>query len=152
MIHLITKLLFKAALRRSLELLPFSALVPVQTRSPPASQDWFMLNSVSDPHKFSAEPDPGSQKCPYRSRPSNFLFGSGSKGSKNLGRQLIPKKFQLKFSKWHKHQCFRSGWIRVFSPIRIRFLKVRIRPLINLSDLNDDFDKVLEEPDQKRQC
>ena len=31
-------------------------------------------------------------------------------------------------------------------------LKVRIRPFINLCDLNDGFDKVLEEPDQKRQC
>ena len=28
----------------------------------------------------------------------------------------------------------------------------RIHPLINLCDLNDDFGKVLEEPDQKRQC
>ena len=41
-----------------------------------------------------------------------------------------------------------------FLPIRIRVLKVRIRirPLINLWDLNDGFDKVLEEPDQKGQC
>ena len=40
-----------------------------------------------------------------------------------------------------------------FSPIqiRIRGLKVRIRPLINFWDLNDGFDKVLEEPDQKQQ-
>ena len=36
-------------------------------------------------------------------------------------------------------QCFWAGsrWIQVFSPIRIRVLKVRIRPLINLWDLND---------------
>ena len=42
--------------------------------------------------------------------------------------------------------CFGSGsgWIRVFSPIRVRVLKVRIRTLINLWDLNDGFDKVLE--------
>ena len=32
-------------------------------------------------------------------------------------------------------QCSGSGWIRVFSPIRIR-------PLIDLWDLNDGFDKV----------
>ena len=31
-------------------------------------------------------------------------------------------------------------------------LKVRICPLINLWDLNDGFDKILEEPDQKGQC
>ena len=31
-------------------------------------------------------------------------------------------------------------------------LKVRIRPFINLCDLNDGCEKVLEEPDQKRQC
>ena len=53
-------------------------------------------------------------------------------------------------------QCFGSGsgWIRVFSPIwiRIRVLKVRICTLINLWDLNDGFDTVLEEPDQKGQC
>ena len=36
--------------------------------------------------------------------------------------------------------------------IRIRVLKVRIRPFINLCDLNDGFDKVLEVPDQKGQC
>ena len=28
-------------------------------------------------------------------------------------------------------------------------VRIRIRPLINLWDLNDGFDKVLEEPDQK---
>ena len=41
-----------------------------------------------------------------------------------------------------------------FSPIRIRVLKVwiRIHPLINSWDLNDGFDKFLEEPDQKGQC
>ena len=50
------------------------------------------------------------------------------------------------------YQCFGSGWIWVFSPIRIRVLKVQIRPLVNLQDLNDGFDKVLEEPDQKGQC
>ena len=52
------------------------------------------------------------------------------------------------------NQCFGSGsgWIRVFSTIRIRVLKVRIRPFINLCDPNEGFDKVLEEPDQKRQC
>ena len=44
-------------------------------------------------------------------------------------------------------QCFGSGGIRVFSTIRIR-----MRPLINLWDLNDGFDKVSEEPDQKGQC
>ena len=49
-------------------------------------------------------------------------------------------------------QCFGSGWIQVFSLIWIRVLKVRICPLINLWDLNDGFDKVLEEPDQKGQC
>ena len=50
-------------------------------------------------------------------------------------------------------QCFGSGWIWGFSPIRIRVLKVRIRirPFINLCDLNDGFEKVLEEPDQNRQ-
>ena len=37
-----------------------------------------------------------------------------------------------------------------FFAVRIRVLKVRIRPFINLSDLNDGFGKVLEEPDQKR--
>ena len=44
--------------------------------------------------------------------------------------------------------------IRVFSPIRIRVLKVRIRsrPFINLWDLNDGYEKVLEEPDQNGQC
>ena len=31
-------------------------------------------------------------------------------------------------------------------------LKSPNRPFINLCDINDDFDKVLEEPDQKRQC
>ena len=60
-----------------------------------------------------------------------------------------------------KNGCFGtgSGWIRVFSPIRIRVLKFRIRvlkfrirPLINLWDLNDGFDNVLEEPDKKGQC
>ena len=30
------------------------------------------------------------------------------------------------------------------------FSLIQIRPFINLSDLNDGFDKVLEEPDQKR--
>ena len=55
-------------------------------------------------------------------------------------------------------QCFGSGseWILVFSPIWIRVLKVRIRirPLINLWDLNDGtgIDKVFEEPDQKEHC
>ena len=43
-------------------------------------------------------------------------------------------------------------WIRVFSLIRIRVLKVRIRPLINLWYLNDVYYKVLEEPDHKGQC
>ena len=42
-----------------------------------------------------------------------------------------------------------SELIRIF--LMIRVLKVRIRPFKNLSDLNDGFDKVLEEPDQKRQ-
>ena len=38
-----------------------------------------------------------------------------------------------------------------FSPIRISVLKVRIRirPCINLCDLNDGLDKVLEKPDKK---
>ena len=53
-------------------------------------------------------------------------------------------------------QCFGSGsrWLQVYSQIRIRVLKfrIRIRPFINLCDLNDRFDNVLEEPDQKRQC
>ena len=40
----------------------------------------------------------------------------------------------------------------VFFLIWIRVLKVRIRPFINLSDLNYGYDKVLEEPDQKRPC
>ena len=31
-------------------------------------------------------------------------------------------------------------------------LKVRIRPFINLCDLNDGFYKVVEEPDEKGQC
>ena len=47
-------------------------------------------------------------------------------------------------------KCFGSRCIRVYSPIRIRVLEVRIRPFINLCDLNDGFDKVLEEPDQKK--
>ena len=42
------------------------------------------------------------------------------------------------------YQCFEfwSGWIRVFSPIRFRTLKTRIRicPLTNQWDLNDVFD------------
>ena len=51
-------------------------------------------------------------------------------------------------------QCFGSGsgWIRVFSPNRIRVLKVQIRPFLNLCDLKDGFDKVLEEPGQKGHC
>ena len=48
-------------------------------------------------------------------------------------------------------KCFGSRCIRVYSPIRIRVLEVRIRPFINLCDLNDGFDKVLEEPEQKGQ-
>ena len=31
-------------------------------------------------------------------------------------------------------------------------VRIRIRPFINLCDLNDGFDKFLKEPDQKRQC
>ena len=40
-----------------------------------------------------------------------------------------------------------------FLPILIRFFKVQIRicPFVNLYDLNDGFDKDLEEPDQKGQ-
>ena len=77
---------------------------------------------------------------------SACLFGSGS-NPKQVGygfATLIIGKCM--------DQCFGSGWNRVFSPIRIRVLKVRIRPFINLCDLNDGFDKVLEEPDQKGQC
>ena len=68
----------------------------------------------------------------------------------NFYAEILLKFLQVIFEK----QCFGSGtgWIRVFSPIRIRILKVRIRLFINLSDLNDGFDKVFEEPDQKRQC
>ena len=47
-------------------------------------------------------------------------------------------------------QCSGSGWFGVFSPIQIWVLKVRIRPFINLCDLNDGFfNKFLKEPDQK---
>ena len=51
-------------------------------------------------------------------------------------------------------QCFGSGCFRGFLPIWIRVLKVGmwIRLLINLRDLNDVYDKVLEEPNQKGQC
>ena len=45
--------------------------------------------------------------------------------------------FLPSFTNYYLCQCFGSGWIRVFSPIRIRVLKVRIRPLINVWDLND---------------
>ena len=31
-------------------------------------------------------------------------------------------------------------------------VRIRIHPFINLCDLNDSFDMVLEEPDQKGQC
>ena len=51
-------------------------------------------------------------------------------------------------------QCFGSGCFRGFLPIWIRVLKVGmwIRLLINLRDLNDGYDKVLEEPNQGGQC
>ena len=58
----------------------------------------------------------------------------------------------LAYRKWNRYnysQCFGSGFFR---PSGSRFFKVRIRPLINFWDLNDGFDKVLEEPDQKEQC
>ena len=65
----------------------------------------------------------------------------------------VKKNVEVKIS-WHSPcsiQCFGSRWIRFFSPIRIRALKVRIwiRPCINLCDLNDGFDKVFEKPDKK---
>ena len=51
-------------------------------------------------------------------------------------------------------QCFGSGsrWTRVYSPIWVLKVWIWIRPFKNLCDLNDGFDKVLKEPDQKRQC
>ena len=68
----------------------------------------------------------------------------------NKGSTVVPG--QCKQFDFKKVQCLGSDWIRVHSPIRIRVLKVWIRPLINLWDLNDGFDKVLKEPDQKGQC
>ena len=71
--------------------------------------------------------------------------------------RLLVKKFMTKSShKYFKTTLFMSkpvlGFFADPFAIRIWVLKVRIRPLINLLDLNDGFDKALEEPDQKGQC
>ena len=57
----------------------------------------FLTFGVSDPHKFSCGPGSRIQKMSMwiRIQTPHFLFGSGSKGGKNLRRQLKQTNFQL---------------------------------------------------------
>ena len=68
--------------------------------------------------------------------PPMFVTPTGSKditgGTEDLSTRQLPSVFILCFV-YHSYVQFSgSGWIRVFSPIRIRTLKTRIRPFFAL--------------------
>ena len=84
---------------------------------------------------FNADPDPAV-----------FLIRIRIQLKNTVKNYLVKNFLKLNRTKIAQRQCCGAG---PFLPIQIRVLKVRIwiRPLKNLWDLNDGFDKVLEEPD-----